>query len=56
MEVAINPTIEPVAYDRVNADSLEKEMNTYASMLVWRIPWTEEPWLQPMDLKSLAKT
>ena len=24
-------------------DSLEKEMATHSSMLVWRIPWTEEP-------------
>ena len=22
---------------------LEKEMATYASILTWRIPWTEEP-------------
>ena len=22
---------------------LEKEMATYSSILVWRIPWTEEP-------------
>ena len=24
-------------------DSLEKGMATYSSILVWRIPWTEEP-------------
>ena len=24
-------------------DPLEKEMATYFSVLVWRIPWTEEP-------------
>ena len=24
-------------------DPLEKEMATHSSMLVWRIPWTEEP-------------
>ena len=24
-------------------DSLEKEMATHASILAWRIPWTEEP-------------
>ena len=24
-------------------DSLEKVMATHSSMLVWRIPWTEEP-------------
>ena len=24
-------------------DPLEKEMAAYASILAWRIPWTEEP-------------
>ena len=24
-------------------DPLEKEMATHASVLAWRIPWTEEP-------------
>ena len=24
-------------------DSLEKEMANYSSVLVWKIPWTEEP-------------
>ena len=24
-------------------DPLEKEMATYSSILVWKIPWTEEP-------------
>ena len=24
-------------------DPLEKEMATHSSVLVWRIPWTEEP-------------
>ena len=24
-------------------DPLEKEMGTHASILVWEIPWTEEP-------------
>ena len=24
-------------------DPLEKEMETYSSILAWRIPWTEEP-------------
>ena len=24
-------------------DPLEKEMATHSSILVWRIPWTEEP-------------
>jgi len=24
-------------------DSLEEEMGTHSSILVWRIPWTEKP-------------
>ena len=24
-------------------DPLEKEMTTHSSILVWRVPWTEEP-------------
>ena len=24
-------------------DLLEKEMPTYSSILVWKVPWTEEP-------------
>ena len=33
-------------------DLLEKEMATYSSILVWKIPWTEEPGrLQPMVLQ-----
>ena len=31
-------------------DPLEKEMATHSSVLVWRIPWTEEPGgLQSME-------
>ena len=31
--------------------SLEKEMATHSSVLVWEIPWTEEPGgLQPIRL------
>ena len=34
-------------------DSLEKGMATHSSILVWRIPWTEEPGgLQSMGLKE----
>ena len=30
-------------------DSLEYKMATHASILAWKIPWTEKPgWLQPM--------
>ena len=33
-------------------DSLEKGMATHASILAWRIPWTEEPGgLQSMGLQ-----
>ena len=28
---------------RDQEDPLEKEMATHASILAWRIPWTEEP-------------
>ena len=34
-------------------DSLEEEMATQASILAWRIPWTEEPGgLQLMGLQK----
>jgi len=33
-------------------DPLEKGMATHSSILVWRIPWTEDPGrLQPMGLQ-----
>ena len=31
------------ARDLVWDDLLEKPMDTYSSILAWRIPWTEEP-------------
>ena len=35
-------------------DPLEKEMATHASILAWRIPWTEEPGgLQSMGLQRV---
>ena len=35
----------------VGKTPLEKEMATHSSILVWKIPWTEEPgWLQSMRL------
>ena len=38
-------------------DPLEKEMATHSSILVWRIPWTEEPIrLQSMGSKELDVT
>ena len=35
-------------------DPLEKEMATHSSILVWKIPWTEEPYrlLSPWGLKE----
>ena len=36
-------------------DPLEKEMSTHSSILAWRIPWTEEPGLQPMGLQSWTR-
>ena len=37
----------------VQEDPLEKGMTTHSSILVWRIPWTEEPGgLQSMGLQS----
>ena len=39
------------------ADPLEKEMATHSSILVWEIPWTEEPGgLQTMGLQEADKT
>ena len=36
-------------------DPLEKEMATHSSILVWRIPWTEEPGgLQSMGLQRVG--
>ena len=35
-------------------DLLEKEMTTHSSILVWKIPWTEEPArLQSMVLQRV---
>jgi len=36
-------------------DPLEKEMATHYNILVWRIPWTEEPGqLQPMGSQRVG--
>ena len=38
-------------------DPLEKEMATHSSILIWEIPWTEEPGgLQSMGLQELDMT
>ena len=37
-------------------DPLEKEMATHSSVLVWRIPWTEEPGgLQSMESQRVGR-
>ena len=41
----------------VQEDPLEKEMITHSIILVWEIPWTEEPgWLQSMGLQEADTT
>ena len=36
---------------RVQSLGLEKEMTTHSSIVIWKIPWTEEPGrLQPIGL------
>ena len=36
-------------------DALEEEMATHSSILVWKIPWTEEPGgLQFMDVQTVG--
>ena len=37
-------------------DPLEKEMATHSSILIWRIPWTEEPGYNPWGHKELDTT
>ena len=38
-------------------DPLEEEMATHSSILIWRIPWTEEPGgLWSIGLKKLGTT
>ena len=35
-------------------DPLEKEIATHSNILVWEIPWTDEPgWLQSMGLQRV---
>ena len=55
------PTVKPLLTmweTRVQSlsreDLLEKEMTTHSSILVWKIPWTEEPGrLQSMGSKRV---
>ena len=59
------PTMQELPRDMVQSlgweDPLEEGMETHSSILVWRIPWTEEPgglqsmWLwSHIQLKSLS--
>ena len=53
--VRIHPPMkEMLIQSLVQEDPLEKEMATYSSILVWEIPWTEEPGeLQSMGLQRV---
>ena len=37
-------------------DHLEKQMATHSSIPAWRIPWTEEPGLQPLLVSHTLHT
>ena len=37
-------------------DPLEKGMATHSTILVWRIPWTEEPWWATVHRVSKSQT
>ena len=37
------PTMQETWVQSLGRDPLEKGMVTHASILAWRIPWTEEP-------------
>ena len=43
---AMQETQETWFWSRSQEDPREKGMATHSSVLAWRIPWTEEPWLQ----------
>ena len=44
--------VQPLGQD----DPLEKGMTSYSSILVWRIPWTEEPGgLQSMESQRVGR-
>ena len=56
--VKILPAMQETQETRVQSlgwkDPLEKRMATHCSILVWEIPWTEEPdGLQSMGLEEL---
>ena len=52
IQVLLHSPVLPVL---VREDPLEKEMATHSNILVWEIPWTEEPGrLQPMGLQRVG--
>ena len=47
---------EPLAQSLGQEDPLEEERATHSSVLVWEIPWTEEPGgYSPWGLKSQTR-
>ena len=51
--VVKNPPLQSLG-DLGGEDHLEKERATHSSILVWRIPWTEEPGgLESMGLQRV---
>ena len=51
----VPPMRETRVWSLGREDSLEKEMATHSSILVWRIPWMEEPGgLQSMGLQRVG--
>ena len=46
------PTVWTHVQSLGQEESLDKEMATHASILAWRIPWTEEPG----ELQSMGVT
>ena len=51
--VVKNPLLQSLG-DLGGEDHLEKERATHSSILVWRIPWTEEPGgLESMGLQRV---
>ena len=52
---AIQETQETQVRSLGQKDPLEKEMATHSSILVWKIPWTEEPGgLQSMESQRVG--
>ena len=51
LEVKTLPAMQEIQVPSLSGeDPLEKEMATHSSILVWRIPWAEEPGgLQSME-------